>query len=279
VTDNENSRFKIRLDDETPDVGFQKKFEDQRTEKLSRRITLVSILIPCLLFVILFVAYIDIKKRVAGMHDTGETLSQDLGDRISALSAKHAKLDDLLGEKIDLINKTTSSMQKKINEATIAIKYIRSARKTDNKKFNSSTDKIEKKLESTYRNLEIAASKIKILDSGFKKELAGLSKELDKTRKKLNKLQTDIAALSSIKIDKKMFDLALKKEQKIYQQKLSKTSKSLEDKIESIQKSLKKLKKPAISNQPAPKPVSPLKTGAETVLPKIGDIIEQNIKE
>lgn len=246
MIDNENSRFKIRLDDETPDTGFQEELEAQRIEKLSHKITLVSILIPCLLCVILFVAYMDIKKRVAGMHNTGETLSQDLGARISTLD--------------ESINKTTSSIQKELNETTTAIKYIRSARRSDNKKFNDLTDKIEKKLENACKDLEIAASKIKILDSGFKKEVADISKELDKAKKELNKLQTDITTLSSGRINKKMFDLALKKEQKIYQQKLDKTAKRLENKIKSIQKSLKKVK-------------------AEIVPPKPGDIIEQNIKE
>ena len=266
MTDNENSRFKIRLDDETPDSGFQEELEDQRLRKLSRRITLVSILIPCLICVILFVAYLDIKKRIAGMHNTGETFSQDLGARVSSLDIMHAK-------QIDSINKTTSSLQKELNEATTAIKYIRSARRTDNKKFNGSTDKIEKKLESAYKDIEIAASKIKILDSGFKKELTDLNKGLDKARKELSKLQADIAALSSAKIDKKIFDIALKKEQKVYQQKLDKTAKGLEDKIESIQKSLKKVKEPAPSSPPASKPAP------ETAPPKPGDIIEQNIKE
>lgn len=246
MTDNENSRFKIRLDDETPDTGFQEELEDQRIEKLSRRITLVSILIPCFLCVIFFVAYLDIKKRVTGMHVTGETLSQDLGAKISALD--------------ESINKTTSSMQKELNETTTAIKYIRSARKADNKKFNALTDTIEKKLESACKDLEITASKIKMLDSDFKKELVDVSKGLNKAKKELNKLQTDIATLSSGRINKKMLDLALKKEQKIYQQKLDKTAKGLEDKIKSIQKSLKKIK-------------------AEIVPPKPGDIIEQNIKE
>ncbi|MEA3279508.1 MAG: hypothetical protein U9Q38_02760 [Thermodesulfobacteriota bacterium] len=266
MTDNENSRFKIRLDDEIPDSGFQEELEDQRIEKLSRRITLVSILIPCLICVILFVAYLDIKKRVAGMHSTGETLSQDLGARVSSLDIIHAK-------QIDSINQTTSSMQKELNEATTAIKYIRSARKTDNKKFNRSINKIEKKLESAYKDLEIAASKIKILDSGFKKELTDLNKGLNKARKELSKLQADIAALSSAKIDKKIFDIALKKEQRVFQQKLDKTVKDLEDKIESIQKSLKKVKKTATSSPPPSKPAS------ETAPKKTGDIIEQNIKE
>ncbi len=272
MTDNENSRFKIRLDDEIPDSGFQEELEDQRLKKLSRRITLVSILIPCLICVIVFVAYLDVKKRIAGMHNTGETLSQDLGARVSSLDIMHAK-------QIDSINKTTSSLQKELNEATTAIKYIRSARRTDNKKFNGSIDTIEKNLESAYKDIEIAASKIKILDSGVKKELTELSKGLDKANKELGKLQADIAALSSAKIDKTMFDLALKKEQKVYQQKLDKTVKDLEYKIKSIQKRLSKVEKPAPSSLPAPKPAPSKKPAPETAPPKPGDIIEQDIKE
>ncbi len=91
MAEKDPTKFRIRIDDESPDTGFEEEIKDRRIEKLSQRITFVSILIPCLIAVILFVAYFDIKKRVGSMHSSGEVVSQDLDSRLSLVSEKTGK--------------------------------------------------------------------------------------------------------------------------------------------------------------------------------------------
>jgi len=262
MEEKDTSNFKIGIDDESQDRRFQEEMENTRIEKLSNRITFISVLIPCLVGIIIFLAYLDIKNRVATVHDTGTTdvknLSKDLEEKLSDLTSKYKQLEDSFSK----IENHTSSLQTKLDEATTAIKYIRSARKTDNKGFNNSISEIEKKSASISNNLKNVSSELKTFDTKFNKKLANLSKTADKISIDLNKLKSDISKLSAVTVDKKTLDSALKNEQKLYDRKLNQLEKNIEKKIIST---------PATQVQP--------KTTTESTIIKPGEIIEQDINQ
>jgi chromosome segregation ATPase len=227
MKEDEYSDFKIGIDDEGIDPRFQEEIENTRIEKLSNRITFISILIPCLIGVIIFLAYLDIKKRVTTVHDTGtkevQNLSKDLETKLSELISKYKKTEN-----------TISSLQAEIKEATTAIRYIRSARKADNKKFNTSIANLEKKTKSSTDTLKNVSSELKTINANFNKKIPNFSKKVDDIYAKLNKINSDIAKLSSVKIDKKALDSALKNEQKLYDKKLDQIKRQIEKKTISI---------------------------------------------
>ena len=152
MSENEDSRFKILIDDEKPDFQSQEGIDDFRAEKLNKRITRISILIPCLIFIIILAAYLDLKKNISLTDSTGsmgvKALSKELESRFSSLSIRQANLEDALKKRIEAIEKSAASVQANLNEATTAIKYIRSAREADNKKIESAITTIEKRLTS-----------------------------------------------------------------------------------------------------------------------------------
>ena len=274
MNEKDPTKFRIRIDNESPDTGFEEEIRDRRIEKLSRRITFVSILIPCLITVILFVAYFDIKKRVGTMHSSGKAVSQDLESRIASVSEKQAKLEDMLAKRIEPIEKAILSLQTELKEATTAIRYIRSARKADNKTLKGAIADIEKGLAPVRKDLKNAVSRIKALD----KNLANFGKKLDKAKNDLNKMQADISALSSAKIDRKALDKALNSKQKIYEQKLKQIAKDLANKVESIRKRIKTIERSMQSVAATSKPIPLKKPAEETAVPQPGTIIEEDIK-
>lgn len=264
------SDFKIGVDDEGPDRQFQEEMENIKIEKLSNRITFISVFIPCLIGVIIFLAYLDIKNRVTTVHDTGtievQSLSKDLETKLSDLTSKYNQ-----------IKNNTSSLKAEIEEATTAIRYIRSARKTDNKKFNTSIAKLEKKITSSTNGLKNISSELKTIDTNFNNKLANLSKTIDKTSKtadkisiELNRLKTDISNLSSVKIDKKALDSALKNEKKLYDQKLDQIKRNIED----IEKKITS----TLSTQVKPKTAIPEDKTIKIPTTESGGIIEQDIQ-
>ncbi|MDI6688029.1 MAG: hypothetical protein QME06_07405 [Desulfobacterales bacterium] len=278
MVEKDPTKFRIRIDEKIQDTGFEEEVKDRRIEKLSWRITFVSILIPCLIAVILFVAYFDIKKRVGNMHSTGEAVSQGLGSRLSLLSEKQANLEDMLVKKIEPVEKAILALQEELKEATTAIKHIRTARNVDNKMLKEAIADIEKELGHVQKNLEIATSGIKSID----KNLEEIGKDNDKAKNDLNKMQADISLLSSSKIDKKALDNALNDKQKIYEQKLKQITENLAKDVESIRKRIKKIEMSMPSVSTAPKPVTLEKPVEKTVTPHVtpqpGTIIEENIK-
>ncbi|MEA3416801.1 MAG: hypothetical protein U9R02_11715 [Thermodesulfobacteriota bacterium] len=278
MVEKDPTKFRIRIDDESPDTGFEEEIKDRRIEKLSLRITFVSILIPCLIAVILFVAYLDIKKRVSSMHSTGEVVFQDLGSRIASMSEKQAKLEGMLVKKIEPVEKTILSLQTELKKATTAIRYIRSARKIDNKTLKGAIAGIEKELVPVRKDLKNAASRIKALDKKLDKNLANFGKKLDKAKNDLNKMQADISALSSTRIDRKALDNALNSKQKIYEQKLKQSTDDLANKLKSIRKRIKKIEMSMSSVAVPAKPIPLKKPAEEIAVPPPGTIIEEDIK-
>ena len=261
MNENNKSDFKIGIDDEGPDSRFQEEMDNIRIEKLSNRITFFSVFIPCLIAVIIFLAYLDIKRRVTTVHDTGskevQNLSKDLETKLSDLTSKYNKIENNI-----------SSLQAESKEATTAIRYIRSAIKDDNKKFDSTIANLEKKITSSTNDLKNVSSELKTIDAKFDNKLANLSKTADKISVELNSLKTDISKLSSVKIDKKALDSALQNEKKLYDQKLDQIKRDIEKKITSI-----------LSTQAQPKTALPEDKTIKIPITEHGTIIEQDISQ
>jgi tetrahydromethanopterin S-methyltransferase subunit G len=247
MTTNGNSRFKIQTDDEKPDFQSQEEIEDFQVEKLSKRITRISILIPCLIFVITLAVYFNLKKSISITDSTGimgvKALSKELESKFSSLSLRQANLEDALTKRIEAIEKSTASIQVNLNKATTAIKYIRSARKTDNEKFESTITTIDKKLSPLPGDLETIASDLKNIDNTVNNKLANLSQIIGSAKNDLINIRADIDFLKSVMVDKKSVNVLLKNQQEAYQLALQKITSNLEDKIESVEKNLKEIQK------------------------------------
>ena len=253
MTDIESTKFKIRIDDESTETQFQDEIDDPQLEKLNKRITRISILLLCLVGVIILVAYFDLKKDILQIDRTG-------AKGVQTLYKQQENMEEILTNKIASLEKTTASLQANLKEATTAIKYIRSARKIDNKKMASDFAAIDKTLASIPKDLENLMSSVNDIDHKFSKELANLAQTVDKANKDLLKIHSDIAALSTAKVDRKTLDHALKKQQKTFQQELRRLRSDLKD------------------IKTATKPIPDEKPANETVTPKSGTIVEQDIR-
>nr|NJM01365.1 hypothetical protein [Desulfobacula sp.] len=75
--------------DDHPDINHI------RIEKLSRRLTLISILLPCLMSIIIFLAYLDMRGKVADADSNKQSevqkISQQFQEQLSALDVKAEK--------------------------------------------------------------------------------------------------------------------------------------------------------------------------------------------
>ena len=122
----DNSRFTIRDEESAPDSIFMADAENLRIEKLGTRITLVAVLIPCLLVIVLAIAYLDIKHRVISTQNTGsmgvQNLSNDLESRFSSLSLKQAKIEQQLAETSKALDTATATFQVNLKKATAELK-------------------------------------------------------------------------------------------------------------------------------------------------------------
>lgn len=208
--------FKIRFSDNEPiddKSAMREEIIEQRLEKLSIRVTLISILVPVLIFVIFTVAYLDMKSRIFSMHDTGvdelQKLSRDLESKFSSLSVRFAKFEDSFSEReaslkvieesfskkivpmekaVSALETSMKDVQKNIKESEIKIRELMAtqANKIDKKEFDANFSVVEKSLKSAQKDMETVMPQLKALDANVKNELKLLTDYLAKEKRRFD---------------------------------------------------------------------------------------------
>ena len=299
MADNNSSKFKIRFDDEGPldakvsEPPLQEKVENLRLNKISRKINLFAVLVPCLLALILVFGYFDIRKKFDNIHISGssdvQAISKDLDSKFSSLSIRQAKIEALLNEKISTIEKTAARLEQSLEQTEKALSGVRSST-PDKQELAGIITEIDmtlapmntdiKKLSSEIKKI---SSEAKSLQEKFDKESSKLATAVSGLQKEVSTLKTDTAALTSSRADKQKIDLAVQHIEKFVPQKLNDLEKSLSEKIDALRNQIKtiedKQKKSAaaVTAPPvlsAPPPVESIKPA----IPEPGKIIEQEIK-
>ncbi|MFO8085919.1 MAG: hypothetical protein R6U27_16550 [Desulfobacterales bacterium] len=225
MVDKNPDEFRIGFSENDPEDGnsaMREEIMEQRLEKLSTRVTLVSILLPVLIFVIFAFAYLDIKKRVFSMHDTGgerlQKLSRELESKFSSLSIRLAQFEDSFSERERSLAALEESFSKKIlpmeeifrtMETSVKnvktslqdmendIRQIHSSQekmqsvhenKVDKKELDQQLETIQKSFDVTQNDMKSLITQMQALDKSFKDELRLLTDYLAKEKKRLDEV-------------------------------------------------------------------------------------------
>ncbi len=274
MSEERSKEFQIRIDEENPDTVFQDEIKNLRLEKLGKRVTIISILIPCLICILLVLIYLDLRNRVTANQSTGVTniqsLSKDFDTRLNNLSLQLSKIEESLASNISSYEKKLSSLKFRIYKSENRIKKLKSS-KADMKDQETVKNEINK-----------FSTKLDNLDVIFSGKLTGLSAEQNAIKNDFIKLSDDISSLSSQKkINRIFLDDQLKKQEKNRQRDLNQIKKELKTKLVSMQKQLKEIEKrlklSGIKSQSSSTPVSPVKPPVKNPPKKTEKIIEKDL--
>jgi len=295
----ESSDLKFRFEGERPDSIFQDQIRRPRGEMAGRRMAIFSIFTLLIVGVTVFFAYMDIKKRFAGLQITGtagvKNLTKNLDSKFSSLSIQQAKfeetlskLDGSLSKKVSTVEKRMSGLENKLKRTETIARAIGKS-KLGRNELKTALSRIDKTVAPIQKTLKNLTADLDNLDKNLTEELATFSRAAEQSKDQFEEFKAKLTALSKNMVSQKKIDLTLKTEQKIYQENLNKAARELGNKIDSIQKQLKALEKSA-SRRPAkrkpvkkvavPPPSNPTvkkKTADKTLIPKPGKIIEQDI--
>ncbi len=291
IDDEQYSSFKFEGDDEAEaeETLYQEEAEDRRVEKLSHRVTIITILIPVLIGVVFYIAYRDITSRVSQTQDVGaleiQSLSDQLEEDFAALSTKYGDLEAALTDKLANLEKVDKAMKTSLQQAEDTVQKINATKadKTDQQavvaKIDAALNPIRKELKdlSAVRNeLQDVATEVTALDTDLKQQFSALSGSVDKVLNGLTKTQSDISAISALsdqKLDKDALQLELLKARKNFQRDLDVTRSAIDKRLDAMLRKIKDLEKLAQAPLASPRPSG----GAAS--PGSGSIVEQEIKE
>ncbi len=239
--DKEDNGFKLEIEPEDPVSVYKDEIEELRLEKLSQRVTLISILIPLMIVVILAVAYLDIKKRVIRTQYSGtssvQSLAKELDSRFSSLSLRQAELES----KMEAITKSNASH-------TVAVDKI--ASRLDKLSRSAASTKVLSKLESrTDRRLKTITSSLKKLEgqidtyrAGTKGELEDLKGQTAALAERVGLAEKQIQQIAARLVTKEDMELAVRLETLKIRQALELDIDKLAKRLEKLRKDLARLR-------------------------------------
>ncbi len=292
--------FKFSADDQDPETFYHEELKDLKVEKLSQRVTLLSILLPILIGIAIFFAYRDITGRVSRTQDAGslevqrlsrelEEISKNFNDKLitfsTTLSTQDKDFDTTISGKLTAVNKNIEALDKNLksldenlNQTRTAVKNL-TASKADKKSQDAAFTKIDaallslqnelKSLTELRSELKTVSSEIENLEGKMSQKLSEVATTAEQSQKGYTQLQASIAALSGEKIDRDTFDLELFKLRKNYQNRLTQEIDALNRKLDAIQKKLDDIqpisRSPKKSMKSLSKKTSPVESSETTI--------------
>jgi len=285
--DEEQPEKKYDMGIEAPDYGPD--INHIKIEKLSKKISLISVLLPCLMGIIIFFAYLDMRGKVADANLNKQTevekISQQFQEQLSALDVKAEKnrfdlesmdkktvgiegqIAKLTTSKADSagINEQLTKLDTRVANNSNQNKLTLQSIERVNKELLSSQSKIQTELNQDIKQMKEELSSFK---KGFDSKLAALGnydqqlgelqKNLSLMDKKLKKIEQE--SLSQAKLDEKI--KFLREELNSHITKLDKQVQNLDLKLTT------RLQKDLDNSNTTPSQVSPKIPASEPLKPK-----------
>ncbi|MCP3876563.1 MAG: hypothetical protein GY699_25910 [Desulfobacteraceae bacterium] len=177
-----NDEIVDKTDNKISPSGYQEEINTINIDKLSNKVTIISIIIPCLIGAALIFAYLDMKERVVDVDQTKQfqvdKISHQLEVKLNALDVKIAKNRFDLDNKFPELNKKTVSLEGKITKIANS--------KIDKKSFKSQFTKLEKRISN---NANQDKSTIQTIERINKQTLSTIKEnqaKFDKTARQIN---------------------------------------------------------------------------------------------
>lgn len=273
MADENPPEFRFDGDEQEPETFYHEELKDLRVEKLSQRLTLLTILLPCLIAVAIYFGYQNLSDRVSQSYDTGslevqrltkelEDLSRNFNEKLITFSTTLSTQDKDFGTSIEgrlfAVKKNMDELQNEfksfgeglrqdLEQNQDTIEKLK-ASKADKKSLAVAVEKINaaikplqdelQELKSIKKELTTVSGDIKKLESKLTNNLVVLSAKTDQFGKEYEQLAASLAKLSDNAIDKDALALEIFKLKKNFQSQLSGEVVDLNQRLDAIQKQI-----------------------------------------
>ena len=266
--------FKFNGDEQEPESFYHEELKDLRVEKLSQRVTLLSILLPCLVGVAIYFGYRDLSGRVSQRYDTEsvevqrlsrqlENLAKDFNDKLitftTTLSTQDKDLGNTLEGRFATISNNINEMQKNVKSLSEDLKKNKdtierlNASKVDKKsqaleieKINAAITPLQAemdKLKTVGREMKMLSEDIADLDGKLAKQLAIAAASAEQNKRDYEQIQDSLTKLSGKTIDQDTLALEVFKLKKYFQSQISKEVSDLNQRMDSLKKQIDGIEK------------------------------------
>ncbi|MEE4607752.1 MAG: hypothetical protein V2L15_02605 [Desulfobacteraceae bacterium] len=292
------------LDGENP---YQDELTQLRIDRLGQRLTLLSVLLPIAIVVILALGYLDLKRRVAGLQDSGaatvQTLSDDLMSRFSTLSVRVAELEAHLEKTMADAAALRAEQADRLAKFEGQIKDLE-AEKISSQQLKAATEALAQQVASLTEQLDGQNAALKAAAEGFDADMQALVESIEAVKTDLARLAQAIEPIerdqTAMENEVKRLGAALETDRQAAQQTLERQKaasarqvqqalqpletrlETLRRKMEQVQRDIAAVQAAARTPRPAaPKPApAPAPAASPPALPDLepGQIIEKPLQ-
>jgi len=262
----DKDRFRFSLEDDEPEVPSNEEELKRRIAKLGNRLSFVTLLLPCLLAVALYVGYQDLVLRTAKTQGSelrsAERLAAEADQKWAELGARLTDIEAALTARVDAAQKSFQAVQEELRKGESGIDKVVAA-KADKKELADATVRIDAALAGVQKDLQALApfreelgqaaalraevtsvsTRLQKLENSLGKDLTGLAGYMDRTKSDLEKIRADLAGLQSRKIDREALDLENLKMKRLYQMALDQEVGRIDKTLGTLQRRLDQLER------------------------------------
>jgi DNA repair exonuclease SbcCD ATPase subunit len=302
----EQDKFRFKLGEEGPEPPAIDEALQRRVRKLSLRMSFLTLMLPCLIALVIYVAYRDLNLRVAQTQHSElqsvDRLAADLEQKTAALLARVSELEATVGAKLDEASKSVFALHEGIKKAEAAVER-HNTDKADKKELEDSAARVDAALAALSKDLQgltrevqgltkdlqglapfreelgsasalrndvnSVSVRLQKLENSLGKDLTGLAGYMDRNKAELTQIKTELANLQSRKLDRESTDLEILKAKKSYQTALDQEMSRIEKTLSTIQRRLDQIERAF---------ASPAARGSQTAPAAPGSIREQPLE-
>ncbi len=271
-------------DDELNSVSLhQEEINTLRIDKLSNRVTIISVIIPCIIGAIIIFGYLGMQETVIDVNTEKQNkiieITDQFAQKTNALDVKLAKLESIL-------EKTLPEIEQKIKKLDTGIAKL-SSKKADKNKISKDIAKLNSansnytarinKIEKTSQAAKVLATEVK---TQFEADIKKIDEKFSTTITRIDEYENLVATTSkNLSILEKKYDEFKKTSltKSSFDTKLDKMNQAFTSKLENLENKLSK----KINSIPVQKAASPEKqTPPRTSDIKVNDkSIEEEVIE
>ena len=194
---------------------YQDEVNTLKIDKLNNRVTIISIILPCLIGAVIFFAYLDIKERMvsvdASQASEVKQLSQQLEEKFNALDVKIAKINYTLDKKLPEIDNQVTGIEgrlAKLDSVKAGKENMEKRLAKMEKVISNNSDQYKGLLHTIERINNKTLSIVNEIDDKLKKEIGELR---DKMNQKMSDLPDYGEQLAGIQSDIEGLDRKIEK--------------------------------------------------------------------
>lgn len=291
----DQDRFRFKISDEEPELGFHDEELKRRVGKLGQRVSFLTLLLPCLLALGGYVAYRDLRLRASQVQtieiQSFDRRTTEADQKLSALAARMGEFEAGLAARVEGVRTSVASLQEDLRktqarlEAADASLQATAAAKADRKEIAEQAARTDAALAAVARDLQTVtkdlqalapfreelgsaaalrgdlgkvSERLQKLENSIGKDLTGLAGYVERTKGDLEKIKADVAGLQARKLDREAMDLEVLKTKRLYQMALDNEVGRIDRSITTLQRRLDQVEKAfgARSSVPALPPLT-----------------------